>query len=49
MAGAILKLATNPQEAHAMGKRGRDYVTTHYSRHEQARSLENILLEVLSK
>jgi glycosyltransferase involved in cell wall biosynthesis len=49
IAQAILQLATNRKEAEAMGARGRDYVAAHYSRQEQARALEALLLSVMRR
>ncbi len=48
IAQAILKLAANREEAEAMGARGRDYVAAHYSRQEEARLLEQLLMGVVS-
>jgi glycosyltransferase involved in cell wall biosynthesis len=48
MAQAILQLARDPQAARAMGAQGRDYVSIHFSRHEQAHALENLLENVLA-
>jgi colanic acid biosynthesis glycosyl transferase WcaI len=47
MADAILQLASNPEAGRVMGKRGRRYVAAHYSRREQARALEDILVSVV--
>ncbi len=46
LAAAIRYLRTHPEEAAAMGHRGRDYVVRRYSRREQARKLEQLLEEV---
>jgi glycosyltransferase involved in cell wall biosynthesis len=46
MASAIIRLADNPDEAREMGKRGRLFVEQHYSRQDQARKLESLLMQV---
>ena len=46
MAAAITRLADNPGEATEMGKRGRLFVEQHYSRRDQARKLESLLLQI---
>jgi glycosyltransferase involved in cell wall biosynthesis len=43
MSQAILNLYNDPDSAHQMGQRGRQYVLTHYSRRSQAAALEQLL------
>jgi glycosyltransferase involved in cell wall biosynthesis len=49
LAGALRELATNSEAARQMGARGRQYVAHNYSRHEQARALEEVLLRALEE
>lgn len=49
MARAITYLQAHPNEAEDMGRRGRAFVEQHYSRREQARKLEVLLGDVLSR
>jgi glycosyltransferase involved in cell wall biosynthesis len=49
LASAIRSLASDRAEARAMGARGRAYVAGHYSRQEQARALEELLLAVVDE
>lgn len=46
LAQAIEYLRANPDRAREMGSKGQEYVTRHYTRQEQARRLEELLLEV---
>ncbi len=46
MINAILKLKSTPDSCEKMGKRGRAFVETHFSRRQKALELENILLEL---
>lgn len=46
---AIRQLADNPARAQEMGKRGRAFVEAHYSRSEQARRLEELLLDIAGR
>lgn len=46
MARAILYLKANREQAMEMGRRGREYVATHYDRQEQARALEELLADM---
>jgi glycosyltransferase involved in cell wall biosynthesis len=48
MAEAIRFLHAHPDEATAMGKRGREFVLAHYSRVAQAGALERLLQDTLS-
>lgn len=43
---AVVELAADPQRAHAMGLRGREYVDEHYNRDRIAVRLRRLLLEV---
>lgn len=47
LALAVRRLADSREEAEEMGRRGREYVEAHYSRLEQARLLEKLLLSVV--
>ena len=49
IAEAILKLAGNPVMGKAMGRRGREYVVTHFDRAVLASKLEKILQDVIEK
>ncbi len=49
MAKAIMQLSTQPDEAREMGLSGRNYVAAYYSRQEQAKALEALLLGVVGE
>lgn len=49
MADAIKRLHANPTRATQMGHNGRSFVQAHYSREVQARALEALLKDTLSK
>ena len=46
LAQAIRQLRDNTEGARGMGQRGQEYVTQHYTRLEQARRLEELLLQI---
>lgn len=49
LAAAIEAMQADPNSAAHMGLRGRQFVTQHYTRQEQARKLERLLLEVVQE
>ena len=49
LAQAVQYLASNPAEGQAMGRRGRQYVETHFDRRVMAAQLETIFFELTRK
>jgi len=46
---AIIWAKSNPEKIKAMGKRGRDYVKTHYSRDKLSKKFEKVLIKIAQK
>lgn len=49
LAAAILRLKENPQEAEAMGEKGREYVLKHFNRRDLLGAFELVLQEVANR